>query len=258
MKHSRNTTPPKRAGAVFPELTPVGDVVAMNAQLSAKTETTARDLATLSINGISSSVLSFRNMNHYGDLLVHYLMARKKVFIDRLKWDLPQTDGMEFDQYDTPECRWIIIHEDDQVLAGVRLVPTTASCGIYSYMLRDGQKGLLHDFPSDVLFFDAPVDSDVWEASRLFVAADVPTHKRGDVQLLLMKTMMRVASEFHAKNVIGIVPAAWSRWLRRLGLYATPVGPKFTAGSMTSQAALFNVDDQLTWANDLSALDKNE
>jgi N-acyl-L-homoserine lactone synthetase len=189
---------------------------------------------------LRATVLSFANMASHGDLLVTYLRARRSVFIDALKWDLPQEDGMEFDQYDTPQCRWAVIHEYGEVLAGVRLLPTTARCGIYSYMLRDAQLGLLKNIPNDVLFFGAPVEQRVWEASRLFVTDAVPAHRRQAVQEQLMHQMSRIARDNGASHVIGIVPAVFARWLRRLGLGAVPVGPKFSIDGTSSQAALFS------------------
>ena len=37
----------------------------------------------------------------------------------------------------------VAVHEYGQVLGGLRMTPTTARCGIYSYMIRDAQRGLL-------------------------------------------------------------------------------------------------------------------
>ncbi|MEM8730197.1 MAG: acyl-homoserine-lactone synthase [Pseudomonadota bacterium] len=190
---------------------------------------------------LRASVLSFATVGDHGDLLVSYLRSRKTTFIDRLNWNLSEADGMEFDQYDTPQCRWVILHEFGEILGGVRLLPTTAACGIYTYMLRDAQRGLIESIPSDVLFLDAPTLPMVWEASRLFISETVPAHRRHDVQALLMQTLARTAHEAQARYVIGIVPWVFSRWLRRLGLAALPVGPRFNIDSITSQAALFNV-----------------
>lgn len=189
---------------------------------------------------VRATILSYHNIHEHGDLLVNFLKARKRTFIDRLHWTLPQVDGMEFDQYDTPLCRWIVIHEFGEVMGGIRLTPTTARCGIYSYMLRDAQLGLLEGIPKDVLFFDAPVAPMIWEASRLFIAEEVPAHRRLQVQAVLMGNLASSAREVGASQVIGIVPAVWSRWLRRLDLDAVPVGPKFAIDGTASQAALFN------------------
>ncbi|MEX0284199.1 MAG: acyl-homoserine-lactone synthase [Paracoccaceae bacterium] len=190
---------------------------------------------------VETTVLSFANMNRFGDLLVNYLKARHAVFIDGLGWDLPQTDGMEFDQYDTPICRWVVLHREGLVLAGVRLTPTSARIGMHTYMLRDAQLGLLDSIPTDLLFFDAPVDDRIWEASRLFITDAVSAKDRASVQRQLMTAMARVATAEEATQVIGIVPYVFARWLRRLGMGAVPVGPAFEIDGTKSQAALFNV-----------------
>lgn len=192
------------------------------------------------VGRVRASVLSFTNMHHHGDLLVSFLRARKRTFIDRLHWNLPHTEGMEFDQYDTPLSRWIVIHEFGEVLGGIRMTPTTARCGIYTYMLRDAQRGLLEEIPTDVLFFEAPVSDTIWEASRLFISEEVPAHRRLHIQSVLMENLTRQAQKLGASHVIGIVPAVWSRWLRRLDLDAVPVGPRFAIDGTVSQAALFN------------------
>jgi len=193
---------------------------------------------------INASILSFQNMHLHGDLLVTFLRARKRTFIDRLNWDLAESDGMEFDQYDTPLSRWIVVHEFGEVLGGFRMTPTTARCGIYSYMLRDAQKGLLESIPTDVLFFEAPVSDTIWEATRLFIVDHVTSQRRMQVQSIIMENMSLAAQEMGAKHVIGIVPAVWSRWLRRLALDAVPVGPRFAIDGTISQAALFKTSDR--------------
>ncbi|WP_428925331.1 acyl-homoserine-lactone synthase [Marinibacterium sp. SX1] len=239
MKHTRSTLASDSATRAFPELAPADESGPLAEQ--APTPSLARLQDRQSQGQLKATTLSFETVGDHGNLLVKYLRARKETFIDRLHWDLPNTDGMEFDQYDTPQCRWIIVHEYGEIMGGVRLLPTTAGCGIYSYMLRDAQRGLLDSIPSDVLFLDAPVLPLVWEASRLFITDAVPSRRRNDVQGLLMQVMARTAADAGARYVIGIVPWVFSRWLRRLGLAALPVGPRFTIDGTTSQAALFNV-----------------
>jgi N-acyl-L-homoserine lactone synthetase len=124
------------------------------------------------------TTLSFDNMHNHGELFANMLRARHKTFIEHKNWDLPQADGMEYDQYDTPASRWVAVHELGEVLAGVRLTPTTARCGIYSYMIRDAQNGLLDSLPKDLLFEEAPVATHIWESSRVFVSEAVPAKLR--------------------------------------------------------------------------------
>lgn len=229
---------------VFPELEPAGHGTVVSRHFPDLSRR-AGDLAPEADSRIHATTISFRTMAQHGDLLVSFMEARKRVFIDTLKWDVPTVDGLEFDQYDTPFAKWVVIHEFGKILGGVRLMPTTARCGIYSYMLRDAQLGLLDPIPRDVLFLDAPVDPKVWEASRLFITEEVTATRRGQVQGVLMNQMAATASEMGASHVIGIVPAVFSRWLRRLELAAVPVGRRFEIDGTRSQAALFKVGQNL-------------
>ena len=209
------------------------------------TSTTSRNASVRdhSLDQVRSVTLSFRNMHEYGALLTNYLEARKTIFLDELGWHVSEADGMEFDQYDTPFARWVILHQFGEVLGGVRMLPTTAQCGIYSYMLRDAQRGILEDLPSDVLFFPAPVEHNVWEATRFFITDAVPSAKRQKIQMLLFRSMSRTAMENGASHILGIVPAIWSRWARRLGVNATPIGAKFSIDETASQSVLFKAKD---------------
>ncbi len=193
---------------------------------------------------VKSTVLSVENMSSYGSLYVDFLKVRRQVFVEDKGWGLPVVDGMEFDQYDTPFSRWIVIHEHGEILAGVRLIPTTAKCGMYSYMLRDAQLGLLDQIPPDILLVEAPVKKEIWEASRMFISANVPSHRRLVIQTILMEDMVNTARDLGASHVIGIVPAVWSRWLRRMNFTGFACGPRMWFGRDRSQAVLLKVVDR--------------
>ena len=171
------------------------------------------------------TTLSFSNMHNHGQLFTNMLRARHNTFIEEKNWDLPEADGMEFDQYDTPASRWVAVHEFGHVLAGVRLTPTTARCGIYSYMIRDAQLGLLDSIPTNLLFEEAPVASHIWESSRVFVSDSVPSKLRLRVQCSLIDEMVRSARDLGATSLIGIVPEHSPRLARRTGIDCQPAGP---------------------------------
>jgi N-acyl-L-homoserine lactone synthetase len=184
-------------------------------------------------------------MHVHGTLFTNVLKARHESFVVQRKWDLPTVDGMEFDQYDTPQSRWIAVHQFDRILAGIRMTPTTARCGIYSYMIRDAQRGLLDTIPSDLLYREAPVASHVWEASRVFVAHDVPASLRTGVQAALMSEMVRTARENGASQLLGLCPRVWMRWMRRLGYSTEHVGPCLDIGGAENQAIMMNLSNSL-------------
>lgn len=180
------------------------------------------------------TTLSFQNIHTHGSLFTDLLRARHRTFIEQAQWDLPQADGMEFDQYDTPASRWVAVHDFGRILAGVRLTPTTHRCGIYSYMIRDAQKGLLDTIPDTLLYDEAPVAQHIWESSRVFVCDDVPAKIRMRVQMQLIAEMVRAGREVGASSVLGLIPATSPRLARRVGLDCVPAGPVLDIGGSAS------------------------
>jgi len=184
-----------------------------------------------------ATTLSFANMHNHGELFANILRARRESFIVRNRWVLPETMGMEFDQYDTPVSRWLAVHDAaGQVLAGVRLTPTTARCGIYSYMIRDAQHGLLESIPSDLLHDEAPVESGTWEVTRGFVSADLPAGLRQQVRMRLVVQMMRTAREEGIRKMLALLPSNWNRWAARCKLDMAPAGGNMNMGGIDYQA----------------------
>ena len=194
---------------------------------------------------MQTTTLSFTNLHNHGDLFANMLRARHETFIQQAKWDLPQADGMEYDQYDTPASRWIAVHDFGEVLAGIRLTPTTTKCGIYSYMIRDAQRGLLDSIPSDLLFDEAPVAQHVWESSRIFVSHRVPAKSRMRVQMNLINEMTLSARELGATSVIGLIPEKGPRWGRRVGLDIDVIGRVMDIGGTNNACIRINLSNKL-------------
>lgn len=178
------------------------------------------------------TTLSFDNFHQHGALFTNMLRARHRTFVDEMKWDLPRTEGMEFDQYDTAQSRWVCVHDKGEVLAGVRLTPTTAQCGIYSYMVRDAQRGLLDSIPANLLDHPAPIADYIWDANRLFVVDGVPVEIRREVQMSLMGHMVRSARDLGASVLIGLLPIGIPRLGRRLGIDMEAAGPVMKIGGV--------------------------
>lgn len=194
---------------------------------------------------MQTTTLSFANMHNHGDLFANLLRARRDNFIVQRKWNLPEALGMEYDQYDTPASRWIAVHEQGQVLAGVRLTPTTAKCGIYSYMIRDAQLGYLDSIPHDLLFGEAPVDPQVWECTRVFVSSKTPMNQRLRIYGETLNAMNRTARELGATQLVTLTPANWPMWMARLNLEASPIGPKMFIEDGDYQCVSINLAENL-------------
>lgn len=192
------------------------------------------------------TTLSFANLHNHGELFANILRARRESFIVRNQWNLPETMGMEYDQYDTPQSRWVAVHHTDgQVLAGVRLTPTTARCGIYSYMIRDAQNGLLDSIPTDLLYGEAPVAEGTWEVTRGFVAAGIPANIRHKVRMRLVMQMLRTSREEGIRTMLALLPSNWDRWAARCQLDMKAAGRNMNMGGIDYQAVWIDFSTQL-------------
>lgn len=195
---------------------------------------------------MQSTTLSFANLHNHGELFANILRARRESFIVRNRWELPETMGMEYDQYDTPQSRWLAVHSNSgQVLAGVRLTPTTARCGVYSYMIRDAQNGLLDSIPSDLLYHDAPVEEGTWEVTRGFVAHDIPASIRHKVRMRLVLQMLRTSREEGIRRMLALLPSNWDRWAARCSLDMRAAGRNMNMGGIDYQAVWIDFSTQL-------------
>lgn len=194
---------------------------------------------------MQTTTLSFENLHNHGELFANLFRARRQSFIVQNKWDLPEAMGMEYDQYDTPASRWVAVHEFGEVYAGIRLTPTTARCGIYTYMIRDAQMGLLDTIPQDLLYGPAPVDESVWESSRVFVSHSTPQKLRRRVHACLITEMTKAAREHGASKVLGLVPAVWTRFADRLGLDIEAAGRVMVLDGIDNQCVSIDLTRKL-------------
>lgn len=185
---------------------------------------------------MQTTTLSFANMHNHGELFANMLRARRELFIVHNKWNLPEAMGMEYDQYDTPASRWVVVHDETgKVLAGNRLTPTTHGCGIYSYMIRDAQRGLLETIPANLLYDAAPTATHIWESSRLFVAHDTPAAIRRRVHTQLIMQLGETVRSLGATHCLTLLSATWPRWADRVGVKMRAMGPVLLIDGIENQ-----------------------
>ncbi len=195
---------------------------------------------------MQATTLSFSNMHMHGELFGNIFRARHDVFVERNKWALTNAEGMEYDQYDTPASRWIAIHDENKkVLAGIRLTPTTAQNGVYTYMIRDAQLGLLDSIPENIMDEPAPVSADVWEGTRIFVTQGVPGKERFRIHVQLVHQMIEAAQELGAKRIIGIIPHTMCKAGKRMGVDICEAGPVMDIDGQTNVCVSINVKPKL-------------
>lgn len=100
-------------------------------------------------------VITNENSSQYTSLIDQMFVQRKKVFIDRLGWDLRHDrQGREIDQFDTDQTTYLIATRDGKTVNGsMRLIPTTTP-------------HLMSDIFDHMCVGGAPRGDDIWESSR--------------------------------------------------------------------------------------------
>ena len=141
--------------------------------------------------------------------------ARKQVFIDQLKWDLPVLDGrFELDQFDTPDARYLILldPEDLRHRASARLLPTTAPHllgDIYPHLCADG----------------APSGKGVWEISRFCLDPAQTPNERREARNQLVTALAGYALQYGISDYVGIAEAGWYHSISKFGWSCRTLGP---------------------------------
>jgi acyl homoserine lactone synthase/acyl-homoserine lactone synthase len=133
--------------------------------------------------------------------------ARKQVFIDLLKWDLPALDDrFEIDQFDTPDARYLVLldPEDLRHRASARLLPTSAP-------------HLFGDFYSHLCTDSPPSGAGVWEVSRFCLDPAQSAAERLAARNQLVTALADYALRHGITDYIGVAEQGWFDKVRRFG-----------------------------------------
>lgn len=168
----------------------------------------------------------FLGQHRHGASFHHYLQIRKRFFVDMLRWDIPHNDEVEMDQYDNPCAYYSLVLRGSTVVGGARVMPTTASWGEHTYMLRDALRGRIR-IPPSVVSEEIATD-EVWECTRLVISEDVGTQAERSCCLSLVLTgAVALVREYGGHELISLSPVALARALRQLGFAARRVSEPY-------------------------------
>lgn len=138
--------------------------------------------------------LNWSNAHTHGDLWISHHRFRHKLFVERLSWDLPQFEDLEFDQFDTPAAEYLVVVDGMRTVQGcVRLSPTTMP-----YMAKTLWPEMLGDTP--------PVDRKVWEATRFGVDSRLDAVERKIVALRLIFAAQTLGLDRGLSHLLGVMP----------------------------------------------------
>ncbi len=158
--------------------------------------------------------------------------ARKHVFIDLLKWDLPALDGrFELDQFDNPHARYLILLDpgDLRHRASARLLPTTAP-----HLLGDIYPHLCPDGP--------PSGEGVWEISRFCLDPGQTAAERLDARNQLVSALTDHALHHGINEYVGIADTRWFAKISSFGWSCRTFGPARPDGACPILAFGIRID----------------
>ncbi len=172
----------------------------------------------------------FATLHRHGAAFWEFLALRKKVFVDELGWDIPHNDEVEMDQYDTPVAHYSLVMKDGHVVGGARAMPTTATWGGHTYMLRDAFSGKLPHIPPHVMSVEI-ASPNVWECTRLVISDELKTHaERSECLELIVDGLVDTARAQGADQLICLSSLALMRALRLLGYEVSRLGETYRNG----------------------------
>ena len=166
----------------------------------------------------------FLGQHRHGTAFIEYLRLRKSFFVDRFGWEIPHNDEVEMDQYDNPCAHYSLVLRRGKVVGGARAMPTTATWGQHTYMLRDALRGYLSHIPSELMPSDI-VSDEVWESSRLVISESVTTQaERTECLYLIFEGLVGITCRHGGCELMGLTRPALMRALRQLGVEAIRLG----------------------------------
>lgn len=173
------------------------------------------------------------NRHLYSEILEDYFRLRHHIYVVERKWTaLDRPDKREIDQFDTNETVYLLGLEGRSIIAGMRLVPTTAPTLLSELFPR--------------LSLSGPIQRpDVYELSRIFVVKT----RRGEHAGPRAEAVIQAAAMEYGLSIglsaFTIVLESW--WLPRLldqGWVVRPLGLPIEIDSMSTVAVKVDVNEQ--------------
>ena len=161
---------------------------------------------------------------------------RRRVFKDRLDWDVSVSNGLEVDQYDTFEPTYLLGLEQNDVVGCVRLLPTT------------GPNMLADTFPVLLDGNAAPKTARIWESSRFCVdTRSAPATAENGLRkatFLLFAAMIEWGQQHNLQAIATVTDLRMERILRRAGWHLDRLGMPRQIGSTKAVAGLLPITDE--------------
>lgn len=159
--------------------------------------------------------------------------ARKQVFVDLLKWDLPVLAGeFELDQFDDVDAEYLILLGDEaRHCASARLLKTDRP-----HLLAD-----LYPFLCDG---PVPRGPSVREITRFCLDRNLSASQRRAVRDQLVTLLAEYALETGISDYTGVAELSWFDQIMRFGWHCAPLGNIIRFENRSLVALHIRIDDR--------------
>lgn len=147
--------------------------------------------------------------------------ARKSVFVDLLKWDVPVIDGTyEVDQFDDEHARYLVLTDTAGAhLGSARLLPT-----LRPHILDSLYPGLCEEAP--------PAGPAIFEITRFCLDRHLRAPERRAVRDTLVAALVAHALATGIEHYTAIAELGWFQQILAFGWRCTPLGlPRVVGGA---------------------------
>lgn len=148
--------------------------------------------------------------------------ARKRVFVDLLKWDVPVLDDRyEVDQFDDEHAAYLIVPDENGGHAGS------------ARLLRTTHPHILDTLFSDLCAAPPPRGPNVLEITRFCLGRDLGAQARLEIRNHLVSGLVRYALENGVETYTGVAEISWLQQILAFGWRCRPLGlPRHVDGRM--------------------------
>ena len=159
--------------------------------------------------------------------------ARKEVFIDLLKWDLPVLAGVyELDQFDDPDAEYLILLDrGGRHRASARL-------------LRTDQPHLLGDLYPFLCDGPVPTGPTIREITRFCLDRHQTASERRSARNQLVTALAQHALRTGLTDYTGVAELSWLTQILRFGWQCLPLGRLERDGPRTLAGLHIHIDDR--------------
>lgn len=131
--------------------------------------------------------------------------ARKAVFVDLLRWDVPVLGGCyEMDQFDDEHARYLILSDADGHVASARLLPTTRA-------------GILSGLYPMLCAGPLPSAADIFEITRFCLDVRLDSRARREARDALVRALVAYAQDTQIARYCAVAGLSWFRQIERFG-----------------------------------------